>query len=121
VTVYISIEAQLGFDNMEVPIEVVGLEEGLEATVAPERVVVSLRGPLPVLERLRPENIVVTVDVTDLDPGTHRLEPEAEIISTDIPQEELSRVRVESVLPTVVQVEVMEEEATEGTSGRPYG
>jgi len=121
VTVYISIEAQLGFDNMEVPIEVVGLEEGLEATVAPERVVVSLRGPLPVLERLRPENIVITVDVTDLDPGTHRLEPEAEIISTDIPQEELSRVRVESVLPTVVQVEVMEEEATEGTSGRPYG
>src|SRR5690606_6036256 len=83
--------AQLGFDSMEVPIEVVGLEEGLEATVAPERVVVSLRGPLPVLERLRPENIVVTVDVTDLDPGTHRLEPEAEIISTDIPQEELSR------------------------------
>lgn len=121
VTVYISIEAQLGFENVETPIEIIGLGEELEVTVAPERAVVSLRGPLPVLERLTPDNIVVTVDVADLEPGTHRLEPAAEIISTDVPQEELERVSVESVLPTVVQVEITEEEATEETLGRPNG
>ena len=98
------------------PVQAVGLADNLSATVLPTTAVVSLRGPLPVLERLNErQNIIVSVDVAGLEPGTHRLAPEAEIISSLISQEELEAVIIDSVLPTVIQVEIVEEEAPEGT------
>lgn len=116
VTVTVSVEAQPGFRVVEVPVQAVGLADDLSATVLPTTAVVSLRGPLPVLERLNErQNIIVSVDVTGLEPGTHRLAPEAEIISSLISQEELEAVIIDSVLPTVIQVEIVEEEAPEGT------
>lgn len=117
VTVTVSVEAQPGFRVVEVPIQAVGLADDLTATVLPTTAVVSLRGPLPVLERLNErENIVVLVDVTGLEPGAHRLAPEAEIISSLISQEELEEVIIDSVLPTVIQVEILEaDEPPEGS------
>lgn len=114
VNVLITIEAQLDFRNVEVPIEAVGLGEGLVATIRPGTAVVSLRGPLPVLQRLNEQqDIVVSVDTTRLEPGTYRLEPRAEIVSSVVPQEDLNDVIVDSVLPTVVDVEITEEDGAE--------
>lgn len=112
VTVYIAVEAQLDFRVLEVPVQAIGLEDnGLTVTIAPSNAVVSLSGPLPVLQRLNfDQDILVTIDVSGLEPGTYRLEPQAEIVSGAIPQEEVQQVTIDSVLPTVVEVEITEED-----------
>lgn len=107
VEVTISVQAQPGFDVYEVPIQVIGESDDLAATVLSGNAVVSLSGPLPVLQKLNPQqNIIVSVDVTDLDAGRYQLEPEVNILNPDIPVEDLNEVVVESVLPTLIEVEI---------------
>jgi YbbR domain-containing protein len=107
VEVTIAVQAQPGFDVYEVPIQIIGESENLPADILSGNAVVSLSGPLPVLQKLNPEqNIVVSVDVTDLEPGRYQLEPDVNILNPDIPVEDLDEVVVESVLPTLIEVEI---------------
>jgi len=107
VEVLIYVEAQPGFTVLELPIEVVGLDERLEATLLPANAVVSLSGPLPVLEALNDEeDILVTVDLTDLTRGSYQIEPVVEITSGTVSAEEVEKVLIESILPTLIEVEI---------------
>ena len=78
------------------PINVTGLPNGLMAEVSPITIDVIISGPLPVLDALTPQDVIVNVDVTGLEPGTHQLTPKVEVL--------VSNVLVESILPGTVEV-----------------
>jgi len=78
------------------PVEVSGLENGLQAQVQPATVDVLLSGPLPALDSLLTTDIVVRVDLSELGPGTYQLTPQVEIL--------IPGIVVESVLPGTVEV-----------------
>ncbi|NPA30930.1 MAG: hypothetical protein GXO37_02915 [Chloroflexi bacterium] len=85
--------------TLNLPVEVVGLAPGLQASIAPETVDVLLAGPVPVLENLDPRGSVrVVVDLKGRDVGTYTLEPQVEVLLDD--------VRVVSVLPVTVEVTI---------------
>ncbi len=91
-----AIEGSLTMQGMNV--EVIGLSEGLRASVSPETVTVILSGPLPVLDQLTAQNIRVTVDVTGQAVGTYQLSPHIELLDGEL--------KVELVLPSTVEVTV---------------
>ena len=97
IQVAIMIEPLQGNRPLEIPVQAVGLGENLQATLSPETVTVILTGPLPILEQIHvPEDIIVTVDLTDLGPGTHQLRPKVELQRTDIV--------IESRFPAMISV-----------------
>jgi len=77
-------------------VEVVGLAVDLSAQVSPATIDVIVSGPLPLLDTLTRQDVRVTIDVTGLAEGAHQLEPEVEILISD--------VIVESILPGTVEV-----------------
>jgi YbbR domain-containing protein len=108
VEVIINVEAQPGFRVLEIPVTVSGLTEGLEATVTPDTVGVFLSGPQPILDRIGTDvEVIVTVDATDLAADTYQLEPTTDIVSGDVANEELNNVVIESVVPTLIDVEIV--------------
>jgi YbbR domain-containing protein len=74
-----------------------GLPPGLKATPSPKVVDVILSGPLPKLELLKPENVQVTLNLFDLEQGTHKVVP------TAIAPE---GINVESISPDTIEVEI---------------
>ena len=74
-----------------------GLPPGLKAAPSPKVVDVILSGPLPKLELLKPENVQVTLNLFDLEQGTHKVVP------TAIAPEGIT---VESILPDTIEVEI---------------
>ncbi|HSV86494.1 MAG TPA: CdaR family protein [Levilinea sp.] len=82
----------------DVPVDIVGLAEGLRATISPESVAVILSGPLPVLELLAAQDVRVIVDVTGENVGTYQLVPEVVFQNDDL--------QVDSILPGSVQVTI---------------
>ncbi len=78
------------------PINVTGLPDGFAAQISPQTVDVIVSGPLPVLDALTPQDVVVNVDVSGLEIGTHQLAPKVELF--------VSNVLVESILPGTVEV-----------------
>ena len=95
VTVGISpIQTSLTLSNQE--IRVIGLSEGLAAQVLPQTVDVIISGPVPVLDALTPQDVIVTVDVGGLEMGTHQLIPVVDVL--------VDNVLVESILPGTIEV-----------------
>jgi len=78
------------------PINLIGLPEGLATQVSPQTIDVIISGPLPVLDALTAQDVIINVDVTGLEPGTHQLIPKVEVL--------VSNVLVESILPGTVEV-----------------
>jgi YbbR domain-containing protein len=78
------------------PVEIMGLSDELEAQVSPTTVDVILSGPIPILDTLRPQDVRIMVDVTDLTPGSYQLTPTVQILT--------SNVDVESVNPGAVEI-----------------
>jgi YbbR domain-containing protein len=74
-----------------------GLPSGLKATPSPRVVDVILSGPLPKLEMLKPEDVQVTLNLFDLEQGTHKVVPAA--IAPE-------GIKVESILPDTIEVEI---------------
>jgi YbbR domain-containing protein len=77
-------------------VEITGLSDDLVAQISPATVDVILSGPIPILDTLRPQDVHVVVDVTNLAPGSYQLTPTVEILT--------SNVDVESVNPGAVEV-----------------
>jgi len=77
-------------------VEIKGLQDGMQAQVSPATVDVILSGPIPILDTLRPQDVQVIVDVTDLAVGSYQLTPTVQILA--------SGVKVESVNPGAVEV-----------------
>ncbi len=82
----------------EMPIETIGLEEGLQALFAPEMVDIILSGPIPTLDELIVGNVRVFMDLSGLEEGTYQLAPAAEV--------NVQGVLVQSILPASVEVTI---------------
>jgi YbbR domain-containing protein len=81
---------------LNVQVEMIGLETGLEAALSPETVSVILSGPLSTLQSLVGDDIRLFVDLVGLQTGTHLIEPAAEIVPED--------VHLLSVIPASIEV-----------------
>lgn len=61
------------------PVDWIGLEDGLTASVDPESVSLQVSAPLDILQAMTSEDIGIFVNVTGLGPGTYRLVPEVTV------------------------------------------
>jgi YbbR domain-containing protein len=77
-------------------VEIIGLGNGLSAIVSPLTVDVIVSGPLPLLDTITRQDVRITVDLTNLEPGTHQVIPKIEVLISD--------VIVESILPNTIEV-----------------
>ncbi|MBN1428249.1 MAG: hypothetical protein JXB07_07680 [Anaerolineae bacterium] len=99
VQIVVIIEPLQGNRSLEIPVQAVGLGNNLKVTFSPETITVILTGPLPILEQIHaPEDIIATVDLTDLEPGTHQLRPAVDLQRTDI--------IIESKFPAMISVTI---------------
>lgn len=96
VQVQVNIAAIESSQTEQRQLEFQGLGPGLSATASPDTVVVLVSGPLPVLDRLKQEDVRVILDVTGLEPGTYSLTPEVSLLP--------EQLRAESVLPATIEV-----------------
>lgn len=113
ITVQIGITAQTAsrqFDGVDV--EVIGLGEGLEASIAPLQVTLLITGPQPALEGLRAADVRVILDLNGLAAGSYQLPPQPALA-----QGQLADVTI-SVLPASIDVTITDPRATpEATTG----
>jgi len=98
-----SVQVQVGISPIQTSItllnqqiNILGLSEGLAAQVSPQTVDVIISGPLPILDVLTTQDVIVSVDVTGLTLGTYQLTPKWEVL--------VGNVLVESILPSTVEV-----------------
>jgi YbbR domain-containing protein len=98
-----SVQVQVGISPIQTSItllnqqiNILGLSEGLAAQVSPLTVDVIISGPLPILDVLTTQDVIVSVDVTGLTLGTYQLTPKWEVL--------VGNVLVESILPSTVEV-----------------
>lgn len=91
-----AIEGSMSLGNM--PVEIIGLADGLEAHISPQTVDVILTGPLPLLDKLSAGDVKIIVDLSGLAAGTHQLAPQAQIIIND--------VQVQSINPGTIEVTI---------------
>ena len=112
-----SVQVQVGISPIQTsitllnqPINILGLSEGLAAQASPQTVDVIISGPLPTLDALTQQDIIVSVDVTGLALGTYQLIPKVEVL--------VSNVLVESILPSTIEV-VISIPATPTATPRP--
>ncbi len=104
-----SVKVQIGIAAIEtsisltIPINIIGLGSGLQAVVSPETIDIFLTGPLPILDDLTSESVLIFVDLTDLGPGSHLVEPQVEILP--------DRVVQEAINPDTIQVTITEKES----------
>jgi YbbR domain-containing protein len=98
VRVIIEITPILGGQTIQRPVQVQGLGRGLRMEVSPQQVDVILSGPLQELQELKPFDVQVVVDVTNLGVGTHKLTP-----SVTAP----SSLRAENIAPSTVEVVII--------------
>ncbi|MGD8456205.1 MAG: CdaR family protein [Anaerolineales bacterium] len=101
-----SVQVQVGIAAVEtsislsVPIGIIGLGTGLEAVVSPESVDIFLTGPLPILDDLTTDDIIIFVDLTDLEAGSHLVGLQVEILP--------ERVVQEAINPDTIEVTIIE-------------
>ena len=101
VTVQIGIDPiQSSISYTNIPIQIDGLGEGLEATLSPENVDIFLSGPLPLLDELDQTNILILIDLSDRGPGTYQLAPEV-LLEND-------QIIVDVILPSSIEVTISE-------------
>jgi YbbR domain-containing protein len=78
------------------PVDMVGLGNGLQAHLSPQTVDIILSGPLHVLDSVVMSDVHVVVDLTGLVPGTYQLTPKVTLLQQNL--------IVESILPGTVEV-----------------
>jgi YbbR domain-containing protein len=71
---------------------------GLAAKPSPETVEVLISGPLPVLDSLTADAIIVSLDLQGLGIGTHQVAPRVTVLP--------EQLRVENILPSAVEVNI---------------
>ena len=96
ITVSVQIEPFSSTKIYNQPVELLGVNEALEATINPETVRIVLFGPSPVLDTLTEQEVRVSVDLFGLGPGEYLLEPDV-----DIPDRGLE---LRSIQPSVIEV-----------------
>jgi YbbR domain-containing protein len=99
VLVYVGVATIEGSLKMTLPVEILGLQPGLDAVLSPPTVDIIVSGPLPVLDTLTPASFRVVVDLTNLSEGSYQIAPQLDLVPND--------VLVESILPETVEVIVV--------------
>lgn len=79
-------------------VELLGLNSRYSAQISPPTVDVILSGPLPLLDKLTPDDVRILLDLTGLGIGTHQLEPKIEILISDIQVESINPLAIEVII-----------------------
>ncbi|MBE0698657.1 MAG: hypothetical protein IH586_17195 [Anaerolineaceae bacterium] len=82
----------------DLSIQVTGLPNELMARISPEKVDVIVSGPLPLLDRLSENDVLVILDLSAVSEGTYQFAPRVEIT--------IDELKVESILPSSIEVVV---------------
>ncbi len=104
ITVSVEISPVTGsrqFDN--IPVEILGLSDGLIARLAPNQVSVLVTGPQPQLDALNTDEIRVALDLNGLASGNYTLTPSVSVGQGQSPATSVS------VLPAEIDVEIVPE------------
>lgn len=112
VLVQVSIAAIESSMAVSLPVEVINLAPGLQATPSPATVDVILSGPVPILNTLSPADVRVVVDLTGYEVGIYQFIPQINILP--------ERVQKVSILPATVEVTITIAPTPIGT-GTPGG
>ena len=83
----------------QIPISVIGFEEGVHATISPQDIDVYLTGPILALSQVTPEDIHAVIELQDLEDGSYQLAPRVEVSSEDV-------ITVQSVMPATIEVQI---------------
>ncbi len=89
-----AIESSLTLSGEKV--EVMGLNSDMSAQISPATVDVIISGPLPMLDTLTHQDVLISLDAKGLSEGTHQLTPTVQIL--------VPNLQVESILPGTVEV-----------------
>ena len=82
----------------DILVQVINLDPKFGVKISPERVNIILSGPLPVLDKLLPNQVGVLLDLTGKETGTYQLAPTVDLRGLEL--------RVESILPGSIEVTV---------------
>ena len=96
VLVQIGVAAIDGSMTLTLPVETLGLNPTLAASISPPTVDVIIQGPLPILETLTPASFRVVVDLTGLSSGVHQVTPVVDLVP--------DQVTVQAILPNMAEV-----------------
>jgi YbbR domain-containing protein len=100
-----AIEGSITLSNL--PIEIVGEQEGLVGRISPETVDVVVSGPLPLLDGLTVADVRVYLDLSGTGEGTYQFAPRVSL--------PINELRVESILPSSIEVVVESEDRVRRT------
>lgn len=98
VLVQVSVAAIEGSITLTLPIEIVGLDPDLAATISPQVIDVIIAGPLNILDNLTTENFRVILDLSNLPPGIYQRTPVVDLYP--------DQVRIQTILPETVEVNI---------------
>jgi YbbR domain-containing protein len=84
--------------SFNLDVEQQGLDPTLAAALTPDSVIITLTGPLIILEELRPEDVHVVVNLLDLEEGLHVIAPEIIVPQVEVQAE---------IIPASIEVEII--------------
>ncbi len=99
VTVKVAVSPFTGGRSFEVKPVIEGRGQGLEVQVSPPQIQVFLAGPLPDVELLTEDDIRVILDLSELGPGRHRIEPIVEVGKESLEKRTLPEVVEINITP----------------------
>jgi YbbR domain-containing protein len=97
VRVHIRVQPLIGSRTIKRKPVLIGLSSTYSSTISPDTVDILLNGPLPQLNNLTDNDVLVELDVSGLALGVHQLTPKVRV-----PQD----ITAQSVLPATIQVEL---------------
>jgi YbbR domain-containing protein len=97
ILVKITIEAIESSLTFNLPVEVQGLQQGLMAEFTPETVIVTLTGPLIIIQDMQPEDVRVFINLVDKEEGSFVVPPEVVVRQVEVQAE---------TIPSTIEVEI---------------
>jgi YbbR domain-containing protein len=103
----LSVQVQIGITAIEtsillnVPVQVLEIGTGLAADLSPTSVNVLLTGPLPVVENLTPDDLIVFISLSGLDVGTYLVEPKSNVLIESVVMESINPDTIEVIIATI--------------------
>ncbi|MBQ6509261.1 MAG: hypothetical protein IJI07_07295 [Flexilinea sp.] len=109
----VTISAIEGTTTMsQIPISVIGLEEGINVMISPQDIDVYLTGPIVALGEITADDIHAVIELQDLEDGSYQIAPHVEVTSEDV-------ITVQSVMPATVEVQISHMEEPEELTKSP--
>ncbi len=96
VLVQVNIAAIESSLSIPLPVEILNLPPGLQASISPASVDIIVSGPIPILDTLSPTSFRMVIDLTNMAPGIYQITPILDLIP--------NQVQIESIIPERVEV-----------------